>query len=1457
MHGTPTKVPTQNRSRLTDDDHQLSHGSNDSTGGDAGNQYQTLWMTLACLNGVYAQELSFKEIILEGHHEPYDDIEIRKKDGSYTFFQSKHRDQKGSNNITISELISDTSGAFSLPKYFKGMMAELNKETDLDKCHFIIGVSASFSTQFQKSLYTKKATKDRTRITLEKNTWTTKGILQTIPATDLDPLLTTVCFSNGTNKSIADDFEVTPQYVRFSDNFIAGKHITTSQKTLREIIFHCLKEYIKKEKNADWMPENAGKNPVPYIKQFLKNLQWWINQPKVKKLQAIVQESLDRNFSMGGKTIYQHFFTEIKNSAKRNIESLDTNAIIKHLQAARGLCLTQEIRIRSGDYRTKNHLETIAINKFLFNEKLMAFLTGDNQVCLLYSNTPLEIKYSLHSTLIKKFENFDDWCLVDAETKPIFDKNNIDGIIDHGINDMVKSNALKIIALDNADKLLPSASPQLIALCDNSDVKIILTCAFENLEALQKLLSNKNPLSINSNISLTQKQANTIISTALSKEKQIQPLQRMPVNAIQLAQHLIAEEMLLYPSLLSSFLADIESDGSLKAWLPEQFTVEHYQDPKIKFMRPYYAIEDVLAIKDYDCICVEDTSKNVKKYLKKQTKIETFFGKNTNYLYYKINENKKLYLYLRHHAKKGPNMVSVNQQGTKIEKKINRENINYLPSLSPQGFLEKSLDLKEPIFLLKKQPAPQRILVSATYGMGKSCLLKRLFGIWHNNPKSSENYRWVIPCKLTDIAKNPKQELLPTIIKQLINHDLLKDPISPWVQHSLEQAIKQGNILLLLDSWDELYEEQYKPMDTWLNQLPKNISIVLASRPHAIHHLTIPFHQKSSLHSLDLKDIKQYTHHFFNGIDNKFTQPLFKWLGNGKKVTLILSRPLHLILFLTALQPYADKYTAANTSEEKAKIINNISWYKSPLYCTKLYQIIITNQLNQYLDKQVGANPLAHISKISGINLLTQAHQLYLREIAFERIFEIKAIPLVTCIDKKILIQELYNLGILSFASENPNEINFVYRIFTEYFAAQYLLNAFCRGSDDFIGKKIISLIKNHAIDPKYQQIWEILGEMIRYGEPLLDFEGIGEEKDVFKHFSFFEDDLFGSYYRYLQCSLNGIEYDQIYDIDAIRQGHWFEKIKKDNMDNLVRDPQYEDKSLDNLLTTARNNKNEAKSIIKYLIQNNKITDGWLKMFYLSDSKFETISTDTITKILTSIITANLNNLKISVNQHSWPNAAWGGYWDVDVYLPIIRHMHPKIYIMGAAYFIHRVEDKNNTYFSTGIPLRSFAVIHHLIHAEIDVDSHKLLYMMILTWLNEAWMFEYYQSRKSLCQALIPVLLTKIMTSLSQDDNELKCLSMHTLFALSRVFKLRMEINPNDNKDFQLIIKAPVGNEIYSYNITDQDYQLLTKQLNALKEKTNFSGEKLIIPQLDGSDLVLEEEPQEDIPIHAMTGLKI
>lgn len=1452
LKGSPSKVPEHRQPKLAQRDRQFEHGSSGSQGGDRGNEYQAAWMTLACLNGVYSQQQILQEIILEGSHEPFDDIEIRTVGGGYTFFQSKHRDKSGSDNITIAELVklpppknsgTKDSAAFSLAKYFRGMMKEYAKGNDITTINFIIGVSAGFSKRF------KKKNADKKYVGLEDDTWTTTGILQDLPEGNVDPLLSQIRFSDHTQSSIVQ-FVATkhpgskaPSYTRFSDDFINNIGLTPSQIILRTKIFDAIKSFIVREKEAAWVTDDMQGRPEYYINLFLQYLQLWINQPKLEVLMSVVTYSLEKNFGMGVERIHHHFFDDVKRSSDRKSLSMDLDTIQERLRSARGAVLAEVLQVRTSDYAEEHLVGKIAIKDFYASQPLTDFLDNKAQhVCLLNSSSPQELKYLAGALM---FQGDFKWCLIHGQTHPLFHEHMTDGYIEHGIEDLLLTEKFQFIIIDEAEALLDTdyGQRQLALLCNTKQTKIILISHSSRVDELQGLLQIPRVIVSNPQVALVQEQIAQIVNDMIVLKPNIATLNRRLLdvnNAIAQCSSLAA--VLARPSILASFARDLCGAGGPAEIVPDAFQVPHYHPVPMPVRQPYYRISEMISNACVAQIHVENISLDQIEIFTKLVPDNARMSEDGKTLYL-LTERGQGTLYVKCNPKLGESIVEV----TGFSHDHERTKINCQLDVPAEGFLKKSKEMNAD--LLGYPDSPLRTLLVADYGMGKTSLYKHLFASWLQQRNLQDVYEWVIPCQLPSIAELVNQDapLVTIILQQLINASLLEGPVSVWLRASLNHALENGNLLLLLDRWDEVDKTQFEAMNTWLVDLPRTINYIVFSRPHAAPELMVKFHQRVALSLFTWEDIERYIQAYFNNDD--FRNKLFDWLGHGgnEEVVDILERPLHLRLLVEALTRYFLIFNSAVTDDEKAEVESQAPWNDGALYRVKLYQMIIQEQLRKYLISQCGEGSLANGQDMKLIALFTQAHQLRLREIGFQLIFDKEPVKLISAIDDQLLLDELYRIGIIDSSSAKRGEIKFVYRIFSEYFAALYLLNGLLRGEGDFLFQQVIDLIQTNGVFYRYEEVWRILGELIRYGEPFLNYPGIGKSEDVFAHWPILcGDDEFASYYSYLEQCLNGADYKERYDYRKVSDPNWFQASDEEEEEEYRPAPMAVSRVA--LLKEARGTKQWASSTVRQLIGHGQMTESWLAYFYHKTDCTAHATEEKIDKD----IAPSLKNLKNKVNEFKWPEKDCNGYWDVDVYLPSVGHMHPRIFLMGAAYFIHRISNKNSIYYNSQVAVVASRVIERLTKNKLDGNnSYRIYYTMLSTWLSHPYLINGLNAP---IENFISTVLNRIFHTIKSENKKLQFLSINALYGLAMVFKLRLSSEAIDDDTMRLTIRAPAGKIHYQYEVTTDRFDLMQRQLNALKAETDFGQQKLVEFCLDGKDL--ERIPVVELP-EAMAELAI
>ncbi|MCK4608963.1 MAG: hypothetical protein KAT71_05745 [Gammaproteobacteria bacterium] len=456
--GSPSPVPDTPPTPDGQNISQLGHGAHGAQGGEAGNEYQAMWMMLAYHNALCGirsgEQPLLKEIILEGKREPFDDVEIVRPDGSLTLFQSKHRELKGSDNISLSMLLaspvkqtasekSRSSTPFSLLKYFKGW-AKIKADNPRKAIRFILCVSAPFGlgsfipknerTAFKgffngaASGYTEKTGYFK----LSANTWRAGGVLENIPQELHEPLLMSVFHQRGhqvDHRSVGG-----AQYLKFGRNFIqddAG--LCPEHLALKRYIFLKLSEFIAAARMAKepWVNWDQTQDNAK-IQEFLNELQFWLKQPKLSQLAELVKKAIHINFEIGSGDIHSAVLACVKRSSDRQALPVTLAEVEGFYRSARGAILVKYLRVKMDEYKEEfalNYFQTLADSELPLKTTVIDdFLNADDKrILLLYSNNPSEIKFYLYAfikniTKERSIVEGEHWLMVKGKKSQFFTK---------------------------------------------------------------------------------------------------------------------------------------------------------------------------------------------------------------------------------------------------------------------------------------------------------------------------------------------------------------------------------------------------------------------------------------------------------------------------------------------------------------------------------------------------------------------------------------------------------------------------------------------------------------------------------------------------------------------------------------------------------------------------------------------------------------------------------------------------------------------------------------------------------------------------------------------------------------------------------------------------------------------------------------------------------------------------
>lgn len=1283
-----------------------SHGPHGSQGGEAGNEQQTYWAVLAASNAVFAAEQTgqaiIKEMILEGPHEPFDDVEIIKADGSYTLFQSKHRDTKGSsNNITFTQLFerpgkgeeAQKSAPFSLLKYFKGMMSPAQVNVALQR-RYILAVTANLGNNF----YTPKEEGKR-HISLPAHTWTSTGVLRDLTDAEKDSLLTTV-YSRAGNKPLSEFLSPVekPQYMAFSQAFIDNTLQDPSFVLFRNYIFSKFNAFLNDErgKAETWVSWPQADDDVK-IKLFLTQMQLWLNQPKVNRLKEIIQQALKLNFNMGFTDIEHCFYAAIKNSANKHEKSLVINDIVAFLKRARGGVLSRYLGVLSNEYQQHHLLDAAAPGMMSFNE-ITAFLNGSRKLLLLGTDNLPGLKYAAYSWVSTHVKNNEKFALIDYDSKPIFheDKETKE-ILESQMSDVFYNDELNYIIIDNAHKLLGDLLKRnilknLLKSLVEHNTKLLLLYPGGEFESIWMLLCEINftrdlfdAYAVDQlNLNLNDAFVNQKLVGNEDSEKQLTLVSGASLYLKQASSH---HPSLFYAAKSANILADILALSITQRPTDEQIDIKNalYQALPIQHFEAFYSLDKIIDSKKYaqihiSCSNVVEVAQNLSRY--SQYKLEN------------------LYNCVR---------LILDKEGVILKAKVKADDVNFVSISDPLNhgfkadlFGEAANEQGQATLLLRSLMA-RRILMEAEYGAGKTALKENLYHQWKKSlteQDAQNRYDWVIPMHLSKIGhhlQHGKNNLIDVVEAVLKEDAQINEDFPLWKREFFKQALAQGRVLLILDSWDEAHV-YWDSLNEWFAALPLEVSVVITSRIKMTTRLKIQLDAKVTLGPLKSEQINKFISTYFENLKSKlpkettadkkhaeFIKKIFSWINLANKENLeILQRPLHVNLLCDAMQRYYDDFM----TQEQAKM----PWEETVLYRTQLYQLVVSEQLRRYCVHHLQINPLA--IKPALLSIHTQVIQVRAREIAFEKIFPLPAYRILSYLDLDTVDEELSHIGL--FTTNKATGTHEAHRIFIEYFAALYLLAGLLRlEKNDLYYQGVCEIINTQRFNPAYEQVWRILGEMIRYGEPSLNFKGIGADANIYAHYKewFPKIDL--------SVGMDVIFFEQLQGQSSIpaqtlskdKYESFFISIENENHTapeaNLAQPHEFL------LQAVLDNSKDRAQALINATKIN--YNEAAVAQIYLENSQACISDSD------------QLKRIKAILDKGKWRDKG-SGYWDIDVFLPLINKLHPlELDEVITAYLVYRVPCPYGFYDNIDFPFK------RMIH---DFLSCDLLRLSVRTQIN-------------------------------------------------------------------------------------------------------------------------------------------
>lgn len=386
-------------------------------------------------------------------------------------------------------------------------------------------------------------------------------------------------------------------------------------------------------------------------------------------------------------------------------------------------------------------------------------------------------------------------------------------------------------------------------------------------------------------------------------------------------------------------------------------------------------------------------------------------------------------------------------------------------------------------------------VLSAPAGLGKSSLCQKSKWDEINDLKSIKS-RWTILIHLPKLHfESDDLDIMSGFTETSTGTKWLD-----WQLIALKNDMyKEGGVMLLLDSFDEIKEERdVIKFNKWLAKIPLQTSILVTTRPHAAYKILLPnnknlsrnFNLYFTLTKYTEEQRKKYLIQYFEAvclekkliIDESILNDIYSKFStiSCKKALNLLSIPLENYIFCETL-----KSQILHAIESKQTFNVETFFNQERVWNTTiLYQKFVSMKLNLFFKKHLEI-PAKIRESPHKFNSLSNMYAHALLNIAFKQAFEeyhkYDSTMLIKNNYSEEMIKELPDSGLVSSVDlinqEEGFYLKFTHESYQEYFAAVHVIK------NIFEMKK---LIKGTRYNPKYRLIYSFMAQLVSVGDDLL-----------------------------------------------------------------------------------------------------------------------------------------------------------------------------------------------------------------------------------------------------------------------------------------------------------------------------------------------------------------------------------
>jgi hypothetical protein len=291
----------------------------------------------------------------------------------------------------------------------------------------------------------------------------------------------------------------------------------------------------------------------------------------------------------------------------------------------------------------------------------------------------------------------------------------------------------------------------------------------------------------------------------------------------------------------------------------------------------------------------------------------------------------------------------------------------------------------------------------------------------------------------------------------------------PWQKDLLKLDIERGNVLYLLDGWDECLLETRREYKKLLNELIKQPHLILTTRPSDLNSIPFTAHRRVVIKPFDQFQIKEYVRSFFSD-NTEFANKACETLTNqhNQNVLELIGVPLQCKLLCESWEPYYKN----KESNLKPPWKNQL-----PLAKAFLYQNFIVARLIKFLS----THEMIPKSKLIDTNRAYRRCSSELKRmqlLAFAQVFQ-QEVPIEQNAELDQDVRDIALVKIIQTPVKKANEYEFLHSTYAEFFAALHLVSKF-RSKNKIKVSETLELIEKCKENLNYEVVWCFVSALLK-----------------------------------------------------------------------------------------------------------------------------------------------------------------------------------------------------------------------------------------------------------------------------------------------------------------------------------------------------------------------------------------